>query len=116
MTKNLSTVLKYIPLLAAIYAIYNAYGSRGFTGFLNDVKNLTNVVQNTEALKKLGLGVLVLIFGPAFIRKFLPGNAALKYIGIGATTYVGAEMIAEAVRSGAGYSGGSIVMGGNRRR
>ncbi len=105
MTFKIGTdLLKYIPILAAIYAFYEYYADRGLDGIRADLEALT--IDGVKA--KLGtiiIGAAAFIIGD-LIATQLVSNKYLKVVVRAIAYYIGAKQLASALRQGAGVSSG----------
>ncbi len=95
-------IIKYIPILAAVYAFYEYYASRGLDGIRADLEAIT--IEGVKA--KLGT---IIIGAAAFIVGDLIAQwVSNKYVKVAVRSiayYVGAKQLASALRQGAGISG-----------
>ena len=97
-------LIKWVPMLAALYAFYEYYSDRGIEGIKADLDAIT--IQGIQAK----LSALVMGFGLFIFSDMLaPSIAKNRYIRILIRTigyYLGARFLAGALRQGAGYGGG----------
>ena len=118
MKGSVTSMAKYIPLVAAIYGAYTVYQDRGVQGILDDVMAIAkNPLGITDKLGALVVPVILLFVAPAVIKKYAPGGSIVKYALLGIVTYAGITQLAAAIRQGAGRAGRGgygYIMSGRR--
>ena len=119
MAKDITSMAKYIPMVAALAAFYQVYQDRGVQGILDDVMAIAkNPMGITSKLAEIIVPLALVTVAPKVIRHYAPGGSIVKYALIGIVTYAGITQLAGAIRQGAGRAGrgGYIVATGGARR